>query len=108
MAKDPFRSPTVVTPNLKYDFIAGGAAGALTLTGIQLGFDRLHKVVQLDLVEAAPPTWAFADLTSEFSITADDTIDNTGGTNTTGDGLFIVWEDHDYGERTDVPWQTDG
>jgi len=61
---------------------AGGAAGDLTATGVSAG-DVLKSVINLtDLT----------DVTSEFSITADDTINNTGGTATTGDVLLVVFE----------------
>lgn len=63
--------------------INGGAAGALTVTGIKTR-DTLVSVVQ---VSAGVP----ADLTSEFSISAADTIDNTGGTATTGDKLIVFY-----------------
>lgn len=59
---------------------SGGAAGALTCTGVQAE-DRLVQVYN---------ETDDADLTSEFSITGDDTIDNTGGTATTGDVLRVV------------------
>ncbi len=38
-------------------------------------------------------TWAVADLTAEFTITGAGTINNAGGTNTTGRILLVVWED---------------
>jgi len=38
-------------------------------------------------------TWAVADLTAEFTITAPNTINNAGGTNTTGRALLVVYED---------------
>lgn len=38
-------------------------------------------------------TWSAADLTSEFSIAGDDTINNAGGTETTGAVLVVVYED---------------
>jgi hypothetical protein len=68
--------------NVSTRSIAGGAAGALTCTGIKKG-DRLIAVVDTE----APS----ANLASEFVVT-DDTITNTGGTNTTGKDLLIVWE----------------
>lgn len=61
--------------------ITGGTAGALTVSGI-LTTDILLAVIDLT---------SEADLTSEFSITATDTIDNSGGTNTTGDNLLVLW-----------------
>ncbi len=66
--------------------ISGGAAGAHTLPGAIGSGDNLIAVhhVSADLVTNT-------DLTSEFSITSANTIDNTGGTNTTGNFLVVVW-----------------
>ncbi len=71
---------------LKVTEIAGGAAGNHTLSGIKVG-DQLISVFY------EPGTGASSLLTSEFSITADDTINNTGGTDTTGGKLFVQWAD---------------
>ena len=68
--------------NLRLREIAGGSAGALTVTGIALG-DRLIGVVN---TETAGVNYA-----SEFTVTAD-TITNTGGTDTTGFDLLVIWE----------------
>ena len=38
-------------------------------------------------------TWSVADLSSEFSITGAGTINNAGGTDTTGAVLVVVYED---------------
>ena len=62
-------------------YAVGGAAGALTATGVKAS-DKLLLVQALTLSAGAPN--AVADLTSEFSITADNTINNTGGTSTAG------------------------
>jgi len=76
--------------------VAGGAAGNHTVTGIAVG-DALRSVLKLDftLAEGAPNvrTWSVADLTSEFTVTATDTINNAGGTDTTGAILVVVFED---------------
>ena len=81
---------------VKTTVIAGGAAGDHTVTGIATD-DALRAVLELDftLAEGAPNTrtWAVADLTSEFSIGAADTINNTGGTDTSGAVLVVVYED---------------
>jgi predicted RecA/RadA family phage recombinase len=69
--------------------LAGGAAGAHTVTGIALG-DRLIAVQHWSTAAAIATV---ADLTSEFSITAADTIDNTAGTATTSDQLIVFYED---------------
>lgn len=44
-----------------------------------------------------------ADLSTEFSITAADTINNTGGTASTGGLLLVEWYDEDYGWAAEVP-----
>jgi len=76
--------------------IDGGAAGNHTVTGIAVG-DALRAVLKLDftLTEGAPNTrtWAASDLTSEFTITAANTINNVGGSDTTGAVLVVVHED---------------
>ena len=71
---------------------AGGAAGAHTvLSPVTLKIGDVIKSV-LNLTDSV-------DLTSEFSITANDTIDNTGGTATTGDDLLILFiQSSDYGK----------
>jgi len=45
------------------------------------------------LAAAQAHTWAVADITAEFTITAPNIINNTGGTDTTGDILIVVYED---------------
>ncbi len=71
-----------INPSLRYATIDGGAAGPLTVTGIRVN-DVLKAVQRVDA--------AAANLVDEFTITADDTIDNTGGTATTGFVLLVVW-----------------
>ncbi len=70
-------------PDLVFGFIGEAVAGNHTLTGIRPE-DALISVVgvKLTLGEAAPNTVAFTfvDLTSEFTISADNTLNNTGGT----------------------------
>lgn len=63
--------------------VAGAAAGDMTVTGILLG-DKLISVVRIDA--------AGADLVSEFTVTAADTINNTGGTSTAGQTVLVEWE----------------
>lgn len=62
---------------------AGGAAGALTCNGVVAATDTIVSVNNLT---------DKADLTSEFSVSADNEIDNTGGTDTTGDDLLVAVE----------------
>ena len=79
--------------------VSGGTAGDHTVTGIREG-DKLVSVLHYT------PATSFADLTSEFIgkdattgngaiIAADDTINNTGGTDTSSDQLLVVWEAYD-------------
>lgn len=62
-------------------FAVGGAAGNLTATGVKVG-DKILLVQALTLNAGAPS--AVADLTSQFTITAANTVNNTGGTSTAG------------------------
>lgn len=73
---------------LKFALIVGGAAGNLTVAGIKAG-DKL-KFVGGSTV-ASPTFTPTGDLTAQFTITADNTINNTGGSATTGALLLIVW-----------------
>lgn len=80
-------------------FVTGGAAGDHTVPGIDVG-DGLILVMHITTLVAATA----ADITSEFSITAANTINNTGGTDTTSDLLFVVYYDADLGQT--VPYWT--
>lgn len=62
--------------------VSGDSAGDITVTGIK-SYDSLISVLH-DTASAI-----LVDLTSEFSITADDTINNTDGTDTSGDKLVV-------------------
>lgn len=75
---------------IKTAVIAGGSAGDLTVTGIATT-DRLVSVVRLNRDSTAANITADA-LTTEFTITAANTINNTGGTATTGDALIVTYE----------------
>lgn len=72
---------------LKKAIIAGGAAGDHTVTGIATG-DELVSVWEQDGTSGI-----LTDLTGEFSITGADTINNGGGTDTTGDQIVIDYLD---------------
>lgn len=83
---------------LKMAVISGGAAGDHTVTGIEYGDGkRSYLGDQLIGVLHYTPGAAstIADLTSEFTLTADNTINNTGGTATTGDTLIVFYVDMD-------------
>ncbi len=72
----------------KHAVVAGGAAGNITVTGIKTT-DTLGAVLRL--VGAATTMTNITDLTSEFTITATNTINNTAGTATTADKLLVLW-----------------
>lgn len=71
-----------IVPAMRRRVVAGAAAGNITVTGIAVG-DHLQSVINL----AA----AGADLADEFTVTAANTINNAGGTNTTGMTLLVEW-----------------
>lgn len=71
---------------LKQTLISGGAAGNHTVAGIAVG-DEIVSVLHYTTGAA------LANLTSEFTITAANTINNTGGTATTSDQLWVTWAD---------------
>lgn len=75
---------------LKVAVIAGGAAGNHTVTGIRVG-DELVSVIHV--AGAGTDVTDIANLTSEFSVSADDTINNTGGTSSAGGKLLIHYID---------------
>lgn len=74
---------------IQTDLVAGGAAGNLTLTGVAVG----DELVFVGRFSTAAAIATLTDLTAEFSITATNTINNTGGTATTGDTLMVIWVD---------------
>ena len=73
--------------DLTVTIIAGGSAGAHTVTGIATT-DTLIGVIEMDFTDASETG---ADLLSEFSITGANTIDNTAGTDTTGGFLLVFY-----------------
>ena len=77
--------------NLKRRWIAGGVAGNLVATGIKKG-DLLAYVGGFTLVEGVPNTFnVLNDLTSQFTVSADNQINNTGGTSSAGGVLLVEW-----------------
>jgi hypothetical protein len=78
----------LVASFVKVKVVAGGAAGNFTVTGIKTT-DALTTVLRL--VDAATTMTNITDLSSEFTITATNTINNTSGTATTADKLLVVW-----------------
>lgn len=74
--------------NIRSRTVAGAAAGDMTVTGILKG-DFLLTVVTVSA--------AGANLASEFTVTADNTINNLGGTSTAGAVVLVEWERRDGG-----------
>lgn len=74
---------------LKSALVNGGAAGNITVTGIATA-DELVMVLQFTTAASIATA---ALLTSEFTITATNTINNTGGTNTTNNQLLVLYID---------------
>lgn len=68
--------------------VAGAAAGNVTVTGVKTR-DRLVSVLRA--VGGGTDVTDVTNLTSEFTISAADTINNTGGTATTGSKLVVTW-----------------
>jgi hypothetical protein len=84
--------------NLRISALAEGAAGDFTLTGITLDDEILCVCgVKATLSAGTPNTVAFSavNVTSEFSITAANTINNTAGTDLSDTILFCLWVDAD-------------
>lgn len=76
----------------KQRFVKGGAAGNLTVTGVAVG-DSLLWVTGVCKYSANLIISTQLDFTTEFSITATNVINNTGGTATTGWILGVGWDD---------------
>lgn len=72
---------SVSRDSLRQTVITGGAAGNLTVTGVKVG-DRLVSV--LNLTDGT-------DLTSEFSVSAANTINNTGGTSSETKKVLVTY-----------------
>jgi hypothetical protein len=69
----------------------GAANGNMTCTGVVKATDRLIHV-RVDTLNATNGCiTSSADLTSEFTISADNQINNTGGTNCTGKNVFVTF-----------------
>jgi len=75
---------------LQAKIISGGSAGDHTVSGVRENDDLMAVFYH------APAGPALTDITSEFEgtgkgIVADDTINNTGGTDTSGGTLVVLW-----------------
>lgn len=74
--------------NIKTAYVQGDAAGDLTVPGITTK-DTLISVWSLDVGATTPDA---EDLTDEFSITDDDTINNSDGTSTDGNIVAVHYQ----------------
>ena len=73
---------------IKSAVVAGAAAGNVTVSGIST-LDELVSVIHCTAGGAVDGD--FADLTSQFTISATNTINNTGGTSTSGNKLIVLY-----------------
>jgi hypothetical protein len=69
--------------------VSGAAAGDMAVSGIKLN-DHIVGVIQVTTTTAA-----LVDLTSEFAITSDGVINNTGGTSSATHDVLVTWEAFD-------------
>jgi hypothetical protein len=68
----------------------GASAGDMTCTGVVKATDRLLHV-RVDTLNATTGCiTASNDLTSEFTISANDTVNNTGGTSCAGKNVLVT------------------
>ena len=88
MAKGNTRFPNGVAQYIGTS--VGAAAGDVPVVGGIKKGDKLLRVVVVSF-DGDGDTVASADLTSEFTITADDTINNTGGTSTADSLVLVQW-----------------
>ena len=68
--------------------VDGAAAGDVTVSGVEAQ-DKLLAVYSLT---SSTDVLSTADLTDEFSVSADDTIDNTDGTSSANGALLVIWQ----------------
>jgi len=83
---------TGINPRMRTFVAAGAAAGDVTITGIALG-DKLISVLAHQ-VSGADGIDSVADLTSEFTITAADTINNGSATSSANGFLVVLYYDN--------------
>lgn len=93
MGTAKFDDYTHILPPIKLALIKGGSAGSHTLTGITTD-DKILSVWAEEF-DGDGDISTVSDLTSEFSISAANTISNTGGTATTDALLQVLWADYD-------------
>lgn len=67
----------------------GAGAGNVTVAGVSVG-DKLLKVIAVGFTTSAVVN-AVTDLTTQFTITAANTINNTGGTSTADKTVLVLY-----------------
>lgn len=72
----------------KHALVAGAAAGNVTVTGIKTT-DTLNMV--LHFIGTGVSVTDVTDLTSQFTISATNTINNTSGTSSATNKLLVLW-----------------
>lgn len=75
------------------------SAGVVTVADGAVTFNLVATDIVTVVAVGVPAT---EDLSSEFSITADDTLSNSGGTDTTGGVLEVLWYDEDWKDDYDA------
>lgn len=78
---------TIPAGFVKVNLVNGGAVGNFNVTGIGPG----DELVFVGRYSTAAEIATLTDVTSQFSITGANTINNAGGTVTTGDLLQVIW-----------------
>lgn len=88
-----FNKFTHILPPLKITPVKGSTAGTFTVTGIATA----DKILSASKIEFGTDgdIYTVVDLTSEFSISAANTVTNASGTNSTDALLLILWADYD-------------
>ena len=82
------QAATIAPTAFGHAVVAGAAAGNITVTGIA-ATSSLINVIQF--VGGGTAVTSVVDLTSQFTVSAANTINNTGGTDTTASQLLVQW-----------------
>jgi hypothetical protein len=90
----PFKATvneTLIRPPLRFKLVNGGVAGNFTITGIRTQ-DLLLSVLAFSFPASVGAVIGVnGDLTAEFTITAANTINNTGGTSSANGMLLVIY-----------------
>lgn len=75
---------------LRTDVVAGAVAGDVAVADINEG-DVLKSVIFHDPDDGGAGVSGLTDVTDEFTIASDGTINNDGGTDTSNGQLIVIW-----------------